>query len=81
MAKSKAFWITRNSNRKGVGTKGCFIWHYRRHPRIINGLYECINGGREDNWFCETGFRALTGLILNPGQRVKARLVIKENER
>lgn len=71
MAKSKVFWLTRDE----CSDSHYEIWPYREHPRNDeNGIYP---SGAEFSCYCDS-FEEFTGITLAPGQRVKARLVIKE---
>ncbi len=71
MAKSKVFWITRDEG----DNRDYEIWPYKEYPQQnVLGEYSC----RAPFRCCCDEFEKLTGITLAPGQRVKARLVIKE---
>ena len=76
MAKSKVFWITRDAD-ASVGDE-IVIWPYRAYPQKDKHGDWLSDEGCID-MFDDALFEDWTGITLAPGQRRKARLVIKEN--
>ncbi len=76
MAKSKVFWITKDAYGTTLSSK-VFVWRYRAYPkRDSDGVYE--SGMDPELDMCASGFANTTGITLAPGQRIKARLIVKE---
>lgn len=73
----KVMWITRNN----VPLAGYAAWSYNKFPRLHGPYYKVPWKRRKrwgqysDKWFCQIDFENLTGIILAPGERIKARLV------
>ncbi len=75
MAKSKVFWITRDDDSE---QEECCLWDYATYPSKDDTAYYSNKFVKGDFHDCDADMCRMLGIALKPGQRIKARLVIKE---
>ena len=73
--KGKVFWITLDKADAPYSSNRIYVWAFATPPvQTETGLFESGRG----EWafrFCRQDFEQLTGITLQPGERIKARLV------
>ncbi len=78
MAKSKVFWLTRDDDNT-ICADRTFLWCYRAYPKKNkHGSFSSHSEDGLDVWRINFPPPMFAHITLKPGQRIKARLVIKE---
>ncbi len=79
MAKSKMFWLTLDKQGTAYSSAYILVWPYKAFPqKDRDAVYHAKETISWEIKLCPSSFKNVTGITLAPGQRIKARLVIKE---